>query len=74
MPSWPPEYIGRACPVCGSTRRVTNGAWLRRRREVSGLTLREMARRLGFSPAYLCDVEKNRRHCSAKIRGAYEEL
>lgn len=62
------------CPMCGTPRTVINGRWLRIQREMAGMTMREMARQLEFSAAYLCDVEHNRRHCSPKIRAAYEAL
>jgi hypothetical protein len=68
------KFKPEPCDTCGAPRRVINGAWLRREREIAGMTLREMARRLDYSAAYLCDVEHNRRHCSPRIRAAYEAL
>lgn len=70
----PVKYKPQPCSMCGAPRSVMNGDWLRVRRKRANVTLREMARRLKFSAAYLCDVEKNRRHCSPKIREAYEAL
>lgn len=37
------------------------GDFIKRHREQKGLYLREVARLLGLSPAYICDMEKNRR-------------
>jgi len=68
------KFTHGACPTCGTPRTIINGRWLRHERQRAGLTLREMARRLGFSAPYICDVELNRRNCSPKIRAAYEGL
>lgn len=38
------------------------GAFLQRKREEKGITLRKMAERLGFSAPFLSDVEKDRRN------------
>ena len=68
------KYIETPCPHCGSPRSVVDGAWLRERRELAGLTLREMSRRMGFSAPYLSDVEWNRRNRLPAIVKAYEAL
>jgi hypothetical protein len=70
----PEKFVPHPCPTCGSPQVIVSGAWLRYMRERAGLTLREMARRLEFSAAYLCDIEHNRRHGSPEIRAAYEGL
>lgn len=75
------------CSVCLSVRRVpcgyckgrgftewADGKSLRQRRLAVGLGLREMARRLKITAAYLCDVELNRRRATEKIRAYYENL
>lgn len=69
-----PKFTNEPCSKCGSPRSVVNGAWLRERRMAAGLSLREMARRLGFSAPYVSDVEKNKRNCLPKFRKAYESL
>lgn len=69
-----PKFMDTPCTRCGHPRSVINGRWLRQEREIAGLTLREMARRLGFSVVYLSDIERNQRHCSPKIRAVYEAL
>lgn len=69
-----PKYTNDACPHCGSPRAVVDGRWLRERRELAGLTLREMGRRAGFSAPYLSDVEWNRRNRLPAIVKAYEAL
>jgi transcriptional regulator with XRE-family HTH domain len=53
---------------------VVNGAWLRQQRQAARITLRDMAKRLGFSAPYICDIELNRRHALPKIVKVYEEL
>ena len=44
----------------------TFGEFIRRRRKIRGIGLREMARLIGISPAYLTDIEKNRREAPSK--------
>lgn len=68
------KFVDEPCPTCGSPRSCVNGLWLRRVRKEAGLTLREMARRLDLSAPFLCDVERNRRNVSPKVRKAYESL
>ena len=68
------KFCDQPCRRCGASEAVLNGAWLRLRREMAGLTLRELARRLGYSAAYLSDIERNRRNCLPKVREAYEAL
>lgn len=68
------KFRSESCQRCGTPCVVVDGHWLTKQRKAAGVTLRGMADRLGFSAAYLCDVEKNRRNCSPKIRLAYEEL
>lgn len=67
------KYLPDVCPICGTPRAVVDGAYLRRLRERAGLTLREMARRAGYTPAYLCDIEHNRRSRLPAIVAAYEQ-
>jgi transcriptional regulator with XRE-family HTH domain len=68
------KFTQRPCPTCGTPQRVIDGQWLRTRRKVARIGLREMARRLGFSAPYISDIELNRRNCSAEILKAYEAL
>jgi len=62
-----------ACTTCGSPRAFVDGAWLREQRKGAGLTLREVARRLGFTASYVCDVELNRRYASAGFAARFLE-
>ncbi len=68
------KFRDHPCSQCGSLKPVINGAWLRSRRQRAGLSLRAMALRLGFSAAYVCDIELNRRNCLPPVRAAYEAL
>lgn len=70
----PSKFREERCPRCGSPGNVINGEWLRAQRIKAGLSLREMAARMGFSAQYVSDVEKNRRNCLPKFRAAYEAL
>lgn len=64
------------CDFCNGTGKVRaiDGSKLRKHRESNGLSLRKFASNLGFSTAYLSDVERNRRGCTDKILEAYEKL
>jgi transcriptional regulator with XRE-family HTH domain len=45
---------------------------MREKRLASWLTLREMARRLALSPAYVSDLELGRRRWTPKILARYQ--
>lgn len=62
------------CGHCGSAIEVVSGAWLRWAREQAGVSLTEMARRVGHSKAYLSDIERDRRTVTPKIDRAYLSL
>ena len=53
------------CDHCNAE--ALDGASIRKRRQRTEVTLRDMARRLEISAAYLCDIELNRRR--VKITG-----
>lgn len=57
------------------TRTLINPVWLSFRREKSGLSLREVARRLKISASYLSDIELgNGRYANEKIVNFYIKL
>lgn len=67
------------CNHCGHgvVEPVMNGPLVRRLRMKRGITLREMARTVGISPAYLSDIEHEKRYLRngtivVKIRTALE--
>lgn len=64
------------CPHCNGKgcKRVLNGAALRSVRELKQISLREMARKLGFSASYISDVELGKRQGTENIAKAYDEL
>ncbi len=68
------KYIRETCGTCGQSRRVVSGRWLRERREAYTVSLRDMARRLKLSAAYLSDVELNRRRATDKIIASYRRI
>lgn len=61
------------CPKCGGKGKLwtVNGAFLRQHREHQEVGLREMARKLKLSAAYLSDVELGRRPATSKIVEGY---
>lgn len=69
-----PKWTKQPCPRCGHAESIVNPGWLRSERQQAGLTLREMARRLGFSAPYISDIEHGRRAALPKIVAAYEAL
>ncbi|HKP75321.1 MAG TPA: helix-turn-helix transcriptional regulator [Longimicrobiaceae bacterium] len=62
------------CSRCGSEGTTLNGAWFRRERIYYGVSLREMARRLGVSPPFVSDMERGFRHFLPKYAAAYDAL
>lgn len=60
------------CPRCNGSGLVAQGSSLRRLREDAGLTLREVARRMGYSAAYVCDIEHGRRGVTGKLASQYK--
>jgi predicted transcriptional regulator len=68
--------VHAACPRCFGKGRIPIylGADLRAIREASGLSLRELARRLSLSAAYLGDVELGQRRATDSIVNAYKAL
>lgn len=68
------KFIDSPCPTCGTPHSVINGAWLAAVRKRARESQRQLAFRLGYAPAYLCDIEHNRRNCPLEIREAYERL
>lgn len=74
----PPAKLHANCPRCGGTGYVTDpkveGAEMRAKRTKRGIGLREAARRVGVSPAYLCDLEHGRRRWSQKLRALLIEI
>lgn len=71
-PKFTEEECGRCCGA-GKIKRV-RPAWLRHQREGAELSLRDFADLVGFSPAYISDIELGRRSCTPKILGRYEGL
>jgi DNA-binding transcriptional regulator YiaG len=65
------EMMTELCPKCGAPWRVFNGQSLRKAREKTSISLREMARRLNVSAAYLSDVERNRRRVTDAVLKGY---
>lgn len=63
---------GLTCPRCGGSGRIADpaatGALFRGARQKLGLSLREVARRSGFSVGYLCDLELGRRAWTLKAQ------
>lgn len=70
------KYSRSTCLACEGSGNVTrvSGAWLRARRKSAGVSLREFARRIGFSAAYVSDIERGQRMCTALIEAQYEKL
>ena len=70
----PSRLTLKPCRHCGGMGKVVNPSWLRYTRLRANETLRGAARRLGYSAAYLCDLEYGRRHCSLALADEYATL
>jgi predicted transcriptional regulator len=64
------------CQKCAGTGQLNqvDGTKLRKHREAKGQSLRSLAKGLGFSAAYISDIERNRRACTDEILEAYASL
>lgn len=69
---FPYTMMGSACPTCGTARESIDGRSLRAAREVCKVSLRELARRIGLSAAYLSQVERNQRSVTRKVLALYK--
>jgi hypothetical protein len=72
-PTIPSKYRTAVCSHCGSPNQVVCGGYLRALRESAGVSLRQMAKRLGLSAAYVSDIERNHRGTDGYV-DAYEGL
>jgi predicted transcriptional regulator len=72
--SEPQKFQHGCCTKCGTPRSVLNPKWLRAKRERAGLSLRDVAPKVGFSIVYLSDIERGNRACPVKVREVYETL
>lgn len=71
-----PKEALTVCPRCGGSGMIQDeaavGREMRKRREsVPGLSAREVARRMGFSAAYVSDLERGRRHWTPEVTRKY---
>lgn len=71
-----PKYLSVRCDVCDGSghQSIVNWLWLRQTRTAAKVSLREMARRMKFSAAYVSDVERGRRTATVTFLRAYEAL
>lgn len=71
------EQTTKPCPRCGGSGVVADdrvvGAALRAKREGFGRSLRDQARAMAVSPAYLSDLELGRRTWRGELIERYEE-
>lgn len=42
--------------------------------QANGISMRELAKRLGISPAYLCDISRGRRYVSQILKQNIERI
>lgn len=64
------------CPKCAGTGRLINavvvGKQMREKRRQYGVSLREVARRMGLSAPYVSDLELGRRNFKLAMQARYE--
>lgn len=70
------KHLDHPCAACDGRGWVkhVNPRWLREVRERANLSLREVARQLNYSPAYVSDIELGRRNTNETILAFYESL
>jgi DNA-binding transcriptional regulator YiaG len=61
------------CPHCGKPLALAH-ATMRAIREVLGLSMADIGKRLGVSGSYVCYLESGVRHPSGKVTGRYLKL
>ncbi len=62
------------CPQCGGTGEVINFKSLAKLRTESGLTLKQVAAKMGISYQYLCDLEHGRRAWNGALFEAFNRV
>lgn len=62
------------CHVCQQVRRVAAYPWMRKVRLAAKISLRNVARKTGYSASYICDIELGRRRANESILKIYEDL
>lgn len=71
----PGRYILANCPKCGHrTLASVNPLWLRKRRQLSGISQILMAEICGVSVSMMAMIENGGRSCNARIEEAYASL
>lgn len=72
----PPQTIPAHCTRCGSLlpSGEYNPEWVRFTRLTAGVSMRELARRIGISAPYLSDIEHGRRKCPERVAQAVRDL
>ncbi len=61
------KLLTQQCPLYKLTLMEGIGPFIRRRRDELDLSLRELAKKLNCSPAFISDIELGRRHPSDKV-------
>ena len=65
------RFVDVSCASCGGTYRIPSGESLRAARLAEGLTLAEMAERVGVTPSAICHYERGRRRASPEVAAGY---
>ncbi len=70
------KYVTEGCECCNGIGRIKrlNPLWMRLMRECSGISLREVAKKLKLSAPYISDVELGKRAGNSDIWNYYESL
>ena len=73
----PTDKLHATCPRCGGSGSVLDnqatGKAMRAKREVVGISLRELARRIKWSATYVSDLELGRKVWTERKRARYEK-
>jgi ribosome-binding protein aMBF1 (putative translation factor) len=70
---FPYKLIKVHCPKCSTLVPRIDGRSLRAAREVRGVSLRTLAKKVGYSATYLSDIERNQRLVTPNMLLLYKQ-
>ncbi len=68
----PNKFLENQCNHCINGKLV-NPKWLRFIRRKKDITMINMAKKIGISQSYLCDIEQGKRSCPRKVIEEYSK-
>ena len=65
------KILHEICSVCGGVGQIPTGVCLKQKRQSMGVKQKDMAKRLGISQTYICDLEHGKRRATPQIVKGY---